>query len=77
MEKKQNNLGKVLPNGSLVISMAVCEIGTDENPEQFSFDLANFKAPMITSKKTGKRFILSPTDLVAMAIEAGIEEFDE
>ncbi|MEN4981549.1 hypothetical protein [Acinetobacter modestus] len=77
MNKKPNNLGKVLPSGSLILSMAICEIGTDENPEQFSFELANLKAPMITSKKTGKRFILSPTDLVAMAIEAGIEEFDE
>ena len=70
---KSKNRGKIYPNDSLLMSLAVCELGTEENPEQFAFHLAGMKSPMIISKKTGKRFILPLEDLVAMAIEAGIE----
>lgn len=66
-------IGVILEKDSLVMSYAVCELRDEENSKQFSFELINFTTPMITSSKTGKRFILPLNELVAMAIEAGIE----
>lgn len=70
-------IGVIIEKNSIVMSLAVCEVGDDETQDRFSFDLANFNSPMITSKKTGKRFILPLRDLVTMALDAGIEVEDK
>lgn len=70
-------IGVIVEKNNVVMSLAVCEVGDDETSDRFSFDLANFNSPMITSKKTGKRFILPLSDLVTMALDAGIEIEDE
>lgn len=53
------------------------DFGTATNPDGTTYALtvgAGSMSPIVTSSKTGRSFTLSWSDVIAMAIEAGIDQ---
>jgi hypothetical protein len=65
--------GKIIEKDALILRH---NVGTAEGKDGNSYEMTNSinMAPLIKSEKTGKTFSLSWSDIIAMAIEAGIDK---
>ena len=65
--------GKVHPKTALFLRQGV---GSAEGEGGLSYDLCTTMsgAPMVQSKHTGQTFILDWSDIINMAVEAGVDE---
>lgn len=68
------SIGEMLDKNALVLTYDVGNAGPKDNPNQFLISLVSFHSPMITSNKTGKRYLFPIKNLIDLAIQAGIEE---
>lgn len=65
--------GVIAPKDALYLRITVGEARDAETNEVFELDvLASGYVPIITCRRTKKRFVLPWKDMIALAVEAGI-----
>lgn len=66
------SIGKIHDSKTLMLRF---HVGTAEaSNNKYDMAISNANSPIITSEQTGKYFTLSWDDILALAIEAGIDE---
>ena len=68
--------GKIYPNGTLVLSIEAGSAGNEERRYQLLTSGAS-GVPIIESKQTGKAWSISWEELIAMAVDAGIDRDEQ
>ena len=66
--------GKLYEKDAMFLRQEVGKLKDDKGNEYELANLISSGSFYIRSKKTGKQFIVSPKDIVEMALEAGIEK---
>ncbi|ORF04898.1 hypothetical protein BGI05_00685 [Snodgrassella alvi] len=75
VNKNAIKVGALYPSNAIAIKEYVGEYGEDDDPEQLRLDITISRREMcVTSKKTGKKFIVDWEKIIELAIEAGINK---
>lgn len=69
-------MGEILDEKDLYLTVHVGEANCGNDGHSYNLSTLVNCCPVITSKKTEKRFALSWTDIIKLAIEAGIDKKD-
>ncbi len=70
-----SQLGTIRPKGTLYICTHVGDATDGEN--QYEMTLVNGHIPAVRSVTSGKFYLLSWEDILAMSVKAGIDKVDE
>lgn len=69
------DVGTLFPSNAIALKEHVADYGEDDDPEQLWLSITVSRREMcVTSKKTGKKFIVDWEKIIELAIEAGINE---
>ena len=75
VNKNAIEVGSLYPSNAIAIKEHVAVYGEDDDPEQLWLSITISRGEMcVTSKKTGKTFIVDWEKIIKLAIEAGINE---
>ena len=75
VNKNAIEVGTFSPRNAIAIKEHVAVYGEDDDPEQLWLSITVSRREMcVTSKKTGKTFIVDWEKIIKLAIEAGINE---
>jgi len=75
INKNAIEVGTLFPSNAKTFKEHVGDYGEDDDPEQLWFGITVFRREMcVTSKKTGKTFIVDWDKIIELAIKAGINE---
>lgn len=71
---KEETIGEVLPKGALFLSVGVGSAKDPDNGEEYDLSTDMNHQPLITSKSTGKTWVITWGELISLAVVAGVAE---